>query len=249
MDTHALAKRCREAAKKRGFSEEILLETQCGPVLGFKRIKAGAPVVYLSSGIHGDEPSGPNAICELLENDQLDSEKSWLVCPMMNPTGLAAGTRETAKGKDINRDYKKCETAEAAAHVEWLREQPVPELFFSLHEDWESTGIYLYEINCLHGRTISAQMLKAAEPYFQIEPEEVIDDHPVRSPGWIYHLNKPDMPDGWPEAIFAAHIGCPVSYTVETPSSFDLRRRIDCHKAMVLEGLAAFEFKEAGPGH
>ena len=161
---------------------------------------------------------------------------------MLNPSGLAAGTRETAGGLDINRDYRKRQAAETRAHALWLEKQPVPELFFSLHEDWESTGIYLYEINCLHGPTIAAHMLRAAEPFFEIEPEPIIDDHAVRSPGWIYHLNKPDMPDGWPEAIYAAHLGCPVSYTLETPSSKELRKRIDCHKAMVLEGLKSFEF-------
>ena len=40
----------------------------------------------------------------------------------------------------------------------------------------------------------------------------------MREKGWIYHEAKADFPDSWPEAIYMAQRGCPLSFTFETPS-------------------------------
>lgn len=153
---------------------------------------------------------------------------------MLNPTGLAAATRENRDGIDLNRDYKVKETAEVRAHVEWLESIPVPDLFVSMHEDWESTGFYLYEIR--HDQDLpelTRQVLKAAESVFSLEPGPEIDGHEAREPGWIFHGKDPDEPEGWPEAIYLSRIGCPLSFTMETPSSLPLAQRVDCHLAVL----------------
>jgi len=223
----------RAHAEALGFDIEELLMRGAGPIYGFRKETVGKPVVYVSSGVHGDEPSGPLAIAELLEEKFFGEQASWIICPLLNPDGLHAGTRETGSGVDLNRDYFQCETQEAMAHAMWLKVQDIPDLFISLHEDWESTGIYMYEINTVETPSHAKKILEAARPYFDIEPEALIDDHEVREPGWIYHSSEPDIIEGWPEAIFVAKNGCPLSYTIETPSSTDLRQRIDCHKATV----------------
>ncbi len=228
-----LIERQRAQADAQGFDVEELLIRGAGPIYGFRKEAADKPTVYVSSGVHGDEPAGPLAIAELLEEGFFDMRASWLLCPVLNPDGLLAGTRETASGVDLNRDYYQCETQEAMAHAMWLKVQETPDLFLSLHEDWESTGIYMYEINTAGSPSLAKEMLSAASPFFSIEPALVIDDHEVTEPGWIYHSSEPDIPEGWPEAIFVANSGCPISYTIETPSTGDLRKRIDCHKAMV----------------
>ena len=237
-DVRGLIGSIRELAEQQGFMEETLLETVAGPVMALTRGKG--PAIYLSSGIHGDEPSGPQALKELFEEEFFSSDYRWLICPLMNPTGLAAGTRETGAGLDMNRDYRLCKTAEAARHVAWLRSQPSPDLFLSLHEDWESSGVYLYEINVPGEESFARALLEAGTRHLPIEPEAVIDDHEVHEPGWIYHSSEPDMETGWPEAIFLAKEGCPLSYTMETPSSLNLRKRVDCHKAMVRRAIELF---------
>jgi len=80
-----------------------------------------------------------------------------------------------------------------------------------------------------------------AAPYFPPEPELVIDDHEVTKPGWIYHNDEPDIPEGWPEAIYLAKQGCRISLTFETPSSAALEDRISCHVALVMETLKKLE--------
>lgn len=238
-DPAAFARDFAVAAESRGFSVHTLVETAAGPVIACVSGGGGEPA-YLSAGIHGDEPAGPLAALELLRAGAFEDGRAWTLCPALNPTGLALGRRENADGCDLNRDYLRCRCAETAAHVRWLESQPVPRHFFSLHEDWESTGFYFYEINLGAERPEdTAAVLDAVGRWFPPEPAARIDDHDVRSPGWIYHTAEADFPDHWPEAIFMAKRGCPRSHTFETPSAAPLDRRVAAHVAAVRALTAA----------
>lgn len=226
-----------QAARAAGFLPDVLAKTAAGDLVAWQKPGAG-PTIYLSSGIHGDEPAGPLALLKLLRDGAFTSDRNWLMCPALNPTGLAAGTRENAFGEDLNRDYWARKNPEVVNHVAWLRSLDVPDLFISLHEDWETSGFYFYEINCCQDRPERARsILEAVAPWFPPEPHSSIDDHDVREPGWIYHVAEADMPEAWPEAIFLAKLGCPVSFTFETPSSAPLPARVDAHAAAVWAAL------------
>ena len=221
-----------EVAASKGFTRRHLCDTAAGPLLAWERLEEAVPV-YLSAGMHGDEPAGPPALLALLRSGFLD-HGSWQLCPALNPAGLAAGTRENAEGVDLNRDYLTLRSCEARAHSAWLASVPCPRLFVSLHEDWETSGFYFYEINLVEDRPDrAAAILEAVKPWFPPEPATLIDDHEIRSAGWIYHVAEADMPENWPEAIFLAKRGCPVSFTFETPSANCLDARIAAHVAAV----------------
>lgn len=229
----------REAALAEGFVEHPLADTPAGPLCGWTRPGTSRRRVYLSAGIHGDEPAGPLAALELMRGGSLCRNIHWTICPALNPTGLAAGTRDNADGIDLNRDYLQRATAEVRAHAAWLECQPAPDRFLSLHEDWETTGFYLYEINQGADQPQRARdILTAVAPWFAPESTPVIDDHRVREPGWIFHEAEPDLPHGWPEAIFLAKQLCPLSFTFETPSQAPLADRIAAHVAAVKAALA-----------
>src|SRR6185436_15747808 len=96
----------RQFARAHGWQ----IETICGPPLELLVFRRYAPRarqrVYISTGIHGDEPAGPLAVRELLkENAWPDHIEFWL-CPCLNPTGFPRNTRGSADGIDLNRDYK-----------------------------------------------------------------------------------------------------------------------------------------------
>ena len=225
------------AAELAGFSASMLADTPAGPLQAWERVGNG-PRVYLSGGIHGDEPAGPLALLDLMAGAFFSANIHWLLCPALNPTGLAAGTRDNADGIDLNRDYLQIRTREVAAHHEWLSQRPPPDLFLSLHEDWETHGFYLYEINL--GTDVPQRVrsiLEAVTPWFPPENASDIDGHTPREPGWIHHAAEPDLPDGWPEAIHMAKIGCPLSFTFETPSRAALPKRIAAHRAAVQAAL------------
>lgn len=227
------------AAGAAGFDATMLAETAAGPLLAWQRAGDG-PRVYLSAGIHGDEPAGPLALLELMTGGFFSSGVHWMICPALNPTGLAAGTRDNADGIDLNRDYLQIRTPEVAAHHQWLSTRALPDLFLSLHEDWETRGFYLYEINLRHDDPGHARaILDAVRPWFPPEDAAEIDGHAPRGPGWIFHAAEPDVPDGWPEAIHMAKLGCPLSFTFETPSQARLADRVAAHCAAVRAACAA----------
>ena len=49
----------------------------------------------------------------------------------------------------------------------------------------------------------------------------------------IFHAARADFPEHWPEAIFMARLGCPLSFTLESPSSGSLEARVAAHAAAV----------------
>ena len=213
-------------ALSRGFSRTVIHETKTGPVEGWER-KTDGPLVYLSAGIHGDEPAGPLAILQLMREDFFCTSLHWVICPALNPDGLAAHTRENAEGIDLNRDYFLRKSEQADRHARWLDSIGTPVLFVSLHEDWETAGFYFYELNLTGGPTShAAGILQAVSPWFKPEPGPIIDGHESYEPGWIYHASEPDIPEGWPEAIYLIKKGCPHSFTFETPSSSPLEDRV-----------------------
>jgi murein tripeptide amidase MpaA len=103
--------------------------------------------IYISTGIHGDEPAGPLAALQLAKENQWPADVSLWLCPCLNLTGFPLNRRENANGVDLNRDYRHLETEEIRAHTRWLAEQPNFDVTVCLHEDWESQGFYLYEVN------------------------------------------------------------------------------------------------------
>ncbi|MBC8127229.1 MAG: M14 family metallocarboxypeptidase [Gloeobacteraceae cyanobacterium ES-bin-144] len=221
------------AAQAAGFSRTVLVETEAGPLVAWERPSDG-PRIYLSAGIHGDEPAGPLALLELMNQEFFRPAIDWAICPALNPTGLAAGSRDNVQGFDLNRDYLLRNLSEVKAHAGWLESKPTPTLFVSLHEDWETSGFYFYEINLGEDdATRAAAIIEAVRPWFPPECGPEIDGHEPRADGWIYHAAEADVPQGWPEAIFMAKKGCPLSFTFETPSHADLTSRVAAHCAAV----------------
>lgn len=226
-------------AEARGFVGRVLAECATGPLMAWHRSAPG-PRVYVSAGIHGDEPAGPLALMELLVSGAFPPHVDWLLCPALNPDGLAAGTRGNARGRDLNRDYWHRRTPEVRAHAAWLEAMPPPDLFLSLHEDWETAGFYLYEINLGEDVPLRAPaIIDAVRPWFPPQPGPDIDGHRPRADGWIYHEAEADEPKGWPEAIFLAKLGCPLSFTFETPSQAPLARRVAAHLAAARAAMTA----------
>lgn len=238
MDVHDYIASVDREMVKLGASREVLFEVGGFTVYGYALENASSErSVYLSAGMHGDEPAGPLALLELLKEGAFAKRNSWYICPMLNPTGMALGTRENVDGLDLNRDYLAMSSREVKGHVEWLEGKHF-DFAISLHEDWESTGFYFYEINQVEDRPQRYQrMVDAISPIMPMEPEELIDDHAIREKGWIYHESEADEPELWPEAIYLAKRGCPLSFTFETPSSLVLEKRVRAHKTAVCAAL------------
>ncbi|MBL9189349.1 MAG: M14 family metallocarboxypeptidase [Opitutaceae bacterium] len=222
-----LAARLETAARVQCFQVETFGTAGGVPLLALSRRSSGVkPRIYLSAGIHGDEPAPPLALLDLLERGWFDDRAVWFLCPLLNPTGFAQGTRENADGIDLNRDFKSPRTAEIRGHVAWLGRQPAPDLAMCLHEDWEATGFYLYELNALGLLSPARAILEAVATVCPVDGATLIDGRAIDEPGIIRPVADPLLRDSWPESIYLRHQHARLGYTVESPSALPLATRI-----------------------
>lgn len=240
FDPAALVDQCEKLAPAHHFRVERFGEVAGCPLIALSRRTPGPrPRIYLSTGVHGDEPAPPQALAQLLADGVFDARANWFLVPMINPTGFHRGTRENAAGVDLNRDYKDLRTAEVAAHVRWLQRQPRFDLALCLHEDWEASGFYLYELNPEGLPTLANRILAAAAAHSPIEQAQVIDGRAADAPGIIRPVNDPLLREDWPEAIYLRANHARLGYTLETSSTQPVAQRVATLAAAVEAAVSA----------
>jgi len=194
--------------------------------------------VYISAGMHGDEPAGPLAALRLLQEDLWPDDAALWLCPCLNPTGFPLNTRENAAGIDLNRDYRHQQSPEVRAHVDWLQRQPRFDITLCLHEDWESNGFYVYELNPDNRPSFAETILKAAAQFCPVDTSPVIENWPAQNGVIRPNVNPAERPQ-WPEALYLITNRTRQSYTMEAPSDFPLPARVSALTAAVRAVLAA----------
>ncbi len=146
IDTARVVQEIRSLAQRHEFIEHTVPLGQ-NELVFLSRLGRPGPRVYLSTGIHGDEPAGLVALRDLFRDNLWPAELNLGICPCLNPQGCELGTRENASGHDLNRDYRNPRSTEVRLHLEWLSALTPWDVSICLHEDWESHGFYLYELN------------------------------------------------------------------------------------------------------
>ena len=182
--------------------------------------------LYISTGIHGDEPAGPLAVLQLLRENLWPADMALWLCPCLNPAGFTLNRRENPAGIDINRDYRHFQSAEARAHAAWLETQPQFDFSLCLHEDWESQGFYLYETNPHGLPSFAEKIIDNVAAVCPIDRSPVIEGWPAQN-GIIRPLLKPEVRPQWPEALYLiAHQKTRMGCTLEAPSDFPMPARV-----------------------
>jgi hypothetical protein len=203
------------------------------------------PRVYISAGIHGDEPAGPLAIRRLLQEDNWPAGFGLWLCPCLNPDGFIYNRRESPDGADLNRQYLNPQAPETSAHIHWLEHQPSFDLCLCLHEDWEAHGFYIYELNPENRDSPAAEIVKRVGQVCPIDNSELIEGRSAKG-GVIRPDIDPRSRPQWPESFYLLSHKTRLSYTLETPSDFPLSVRVS---ALVVGVNTALEFihGQAGP--
>jgi hypothetical protein len=240
IDIGSVLKDCLGTGLKHGWIyDEIAVEGQ-PPLHALRRTGAGnAPRVYVSTGIHGDEPAGPLAIGLLLRENSWPAGLDYWLCPCLNPAGFIHNCRENPRGLDLNRQYRHPIAAETKAHIAWLEKQPSFGLALCIHEDWESIGFYVYELNPDCRPSLAESIVEAAGKVCPIDSSEVIEGRPARNGIIRPNLDPCSRPD-WPEAFYLITQKTRLSYTLEAPSDFGLKTRVDALSQAILAALASF---------
>ena len=247
FDPAAFARDIEEAGRVGGWTIRYLSPTTSSTRPWLQRTAPngpGAPSVYLSSGIHGDEVSGPFALQEMLRKPDFFASFDVTIFPMLNPDGLARGVRGNADGIDLNRDYRNSKSAEIVSHSEALKTLGRFNGAMMLHEDWEGIGAYLYELNDELAPPLGREMIAAMGRHVPIDQRPEIEEAPAyggiisRRDLVAKHGPIEDRPD-WPEAIYLGVHHTSLAYTTETPKPFPLAARVQAQIAAVETLLGA----------
>jgi hypothetical protein len=226
IDIAHVLDRVADGARRHGWRHEDIATHGGIPLAALQR----APPrpghhIYISTGIHGDEPAGPLAALELIERNLWPASAAITLLPCLNPTGFPLNRRENAAGIDLNREYHAAVAPEVRAHRAWLDAQPAFDLCLCLHEDWESNGFYLYELNPDARPSLAEKMIAAVAGRCPIDHAPMIEGRPARA-GIIRPDTDPRSRPQWPEAFYLLTHKTRLSYTLEAPSDFSLATRV-----------------------
>jgi protein MpaA len=230
-----------EAARSNGWTSETFHRADGFEWLALHRHATHsmqpAQRLYISAGIHGDEPAGPLAALRLLRENHWPPNAEIFLLPCLNPPGFQSNRRENTRGLDLNRDYLNPRSAEIGAHIAWLERQPDFDLCLCLHEDWESHGFYVYELNPDNKPSSAEKMIRRVAPVCPVDPSEIIEGRPAKG-GIIRPSLDPLTRLQWPESFWLLTHKTRHSCTLEAPSDFALQTRVN---ALVEAVRAAIE--------
>ena len=226
IDIRPVLDEIRALALERDWRVEVLPGAEGADLLALVRpVVAPQTRIYLSTGIHGDEPAGPLAVRQLVQESLWPPHAEVYLCPCLNPNGFPLNQRLAHNGVDPNRDYRHQRLPEVRAHIAWLERQPAFDLTLCLHEDWEAAGFYLYELNPDGQPSLAAPMIRGVVPVCPIDPSTLIDGREARSGIIRPNLDPATRPE-WAEAFYLIRHKTRLSYTLEAPSDFPLATRV-----------------------
>ena len=187
--------------------------------------------LYLSAGVHGDEPAGTEALLAWAEKHAARLRTlPLLIFPCLNPWGLTHNMRTNSAGLDLNRNFhRRHPVVTAVRRVVGKRRFAAS---VNLHEDYDAEGLYLYEVTRSSG--CGEKLIAAAGRDIPHDPRKRIEGRAARN-GLIRRHVTPEFfaKFGTPEAIWLYFEHTENALTVETPSEFALERRVAAHVAVL----------------
>jgi hypothetical protein len=226
-----LVRRWRAVAKLAGV--KLTPFAQAGDFKLFYLQTSGAGL-YLSAGIHGDEPGASEGLIAWAEKHARELARlPLLIFPCLNPWGLTQNCRLDENGLDLNRAFDRDSVPVTRALRDVLRDRQFAAAL-TLHEDYDAQGIYLYEVQ--RERPFWGEaLIRAARHVIPIDPRSRVDTSPSLR-GVIRRKFDAQIQrriGGMPEAIYLHRHHARRSITFETPSEFALDKRVAAQVALI----------------
>ena len=235
-DYRFLIQRWRAVAQAAGLRLRHLAATDFYDLhfLPTKRLSASGGI-YISAGIHGDEPAATEALLAWAEkNAGRLARLPVLLLPCLNPWGLAHNIRLNEDGLDLNRLFHRDDQPVINA----VKQLAAPHQFAAammLHEDYDGQGLYLYDV----ARAMpywGEALLETGRRHIGIDGRKRIDGRKMTN-GIHRRRVHPSLfaTMGYPEAIWLHFEHAERALTIETPSEFALEKRVRAHVAVIEE--------------
>ncbi len=202
--------------------------------------------VFLSGGIHGNEPGGVETLAEFIESLARDPSKysgiSFEIVPVINPWAWSHDVRFNREGKDVNRDLGPQVTQEAKILAGYLKQNRY-DLMIDHHEDPDAKGFYLYQY-AMPGQTLPRKIIQSLKgdgyPAEQNISMVILktDDGLIDAPMWGLWYMRASGQIG--SANYSRLYNSDDVYTIETPTGLELKDRLTIHRKaqeMMLESL------------
>lgn len=201
-----------------------------------KVVSDQAPSLYLSAGIHGDEPGATEGLLAWAQkNTTLIAKLNFLIFPCLNPWGLVCNSRLDYDGRDLNRSYHNQAIPQIAAQMALFTDDKF-DFAAMLHEDYDAQGAYLYEIQ--ESKPFWGEdLIKASAKTIPGDPRKSIEGRGARNGVIRRRIDTVLMPE-WPEAFILAFHKVSRVFTIETPSEFCIDDRVKSHEAMLTKAVA-----------
>jgi protein MpaA len=235
-DYQFLNKRWKNLARKAGLKSSVYCMAEEFELLCFiSPALENRSGIYLSAGIHGDEPASTEGLYQWAElHRSILRDIPVMIFPCLNPWGLVHNRRTDSENRDLNRCYHSDSLPRIDAQKELLRDRKF-RLAMCLHEDYDAQGVYLYEIR-KKLTTFGRELLAAAGYYVPIDARQTIEGRRANQ-GWIarkINLRKFPMVA---EGIYLALNHSERTITAETPSEYDLGPRVQAQVAMIQRAI------------
>lgn len=195
--------------------------------------------IYLSAGIHGDEPAGVWGLLAWAEA-HIDclAHRPCLIFPCFNPWGLLHNNRLNEQGEDLNRRFHDAENLLVTAWLQFVGRARF-QIALCLHEDYDSRGIYLYELG-RRGHEMGEPCLQACEAIIPRDPNSEIEGRRARAAliqrkSGVAQIAK--QLDGLPEAIHLYIHHARFCLTFETPSEYSFYERVQTQVCFIETAL------------
>jgi hypothetical protein len=185
--------------------------------------------IYISAGIHGDEPAATEALITWVERRTGNLPPVELMLfPCLNPWGLINNSRVDALGRDLNRLFHRPAIPLIKAWRSAIAGRRF-DLALTLHEDFDAQGVYVYEVGHKRPHWGRELLLAAAAGAMPVDPRRKIDISRPVAPGLIRRRVREGMfrDTGYPEAISLHLEYSDRTFTIETPSEFNLNERVE----------------------
>lgn len=188
--------------------------------------------LYISSGIHGNESSGPIALNQFVNYPGMFDGVDTTIIPILNRYGYAHNQRHNQNDKDLNRDYRSARQKETKKHLELIQDKKY-DLAMCLHESSKATGCFIYKPNRNKRMDVMEEILIAMSRVMPVDN---------RHSEWQVKIERGILKDTkykeqhWTEAVYFSHNDIP-AFTIEVPSAAPLQQRIVTFQAAILKAV------------